>query len=292
MPTDLVSRAGRTARELCWPDLIWSHFSRARYDDFDARIEAAAAAGYAGIGLYNQAWAKMRDAGRTMASIRDALARHQMVLAEIETAVGWWDTSADGEAARLCRHLEQASYELADGLGARYLQAIGPYECPLDQAIEGFAGLCDRAAEHGLLVGIEWLPFTNIYDAADAQAIVEGAGRPNGGYCADIWHHERGAADLEMIRAIGGERIFAVQMNDGPAAPVLDDYKADCLATRVPPGDGAFDCLGFVGLLAEMGVTAPISVEVASTALWAAPVGEAAQAGADGMRRVLAAAGR
>ena len=131
----------------------------------------------------------------------------------------------------------------------RYLQAIGPYEGTVAEAAEAFGALCDRAAAHGLLVGIEWLPYTNIATAADAQAIVEAAGRPNGGYCADIWHHRRGADDESLIRALPGDRVFAVQMNDGPRQPQLDDYKQDCLANRVPPGEGEFDCVGFVRLL-------------------------------------------
>jgi len=71
--------------------------------------------------------------------------------------------------------------------------------------------------------------------------------------------------------------VFAVQMNDGPARPVLDDYKDDCLATRVPPGAGSFDCVGFAQTMTDMGVTAPISLEVCSTELWNMPVEEAAR---------------
>ena len=270
---------------LRWPDLVWSHFSRPRFDDFDGRVRAAAAAGFAGIGLYTQAYGRMRDEGRTATELARVVADHGLVLAEIETARGWWAT--DGPVAAESRLIEELAYELADATGARYLQAIGPYDCPVAQAIDGFGRLCDRAAAHGLLVGIEWLPYTNIATAVDAQAIVEGAGRDNAGYCADIWHHVRGANDTDLLRALPGDRIFAVQMDDGPAEPVFDDYKADCLASRVPPGEGTFDCVGFVRLLTEMGVTAPISVEVASHELWAQPVEHAAKVAADGMRRVL-----
>jgi sugar phosphate isomerase/epimerase len=141
------------------------------------------------------------------------------------------------------------------------------------------------------LVGIEWLPYTNIPDAAAAQRIVRAADRPNGGYCADIWHHRRGADDDTLLRALEPERVFAIQMNDGTLLPELDDYKPDCLANRLPPGDGEFDCAGFVRLLVEMGVDAPISVEVCNTELWQAPIEDAARRSADGMRRVLAEAG-
>lgn len=275
------------ARDLTWPDLVWSHFSRPRFDDFDARVRAAAATGYQGIGLYAQAYGRMREAGRTAAQLTKLVADHGLCIAEVETARGWWAT--EGPPADECRIVEELAYELADAAGVRYLQVIGPYDCSFAQAVEGFGRLCDRAARHGLLVGIEWLPYTNIPTAADAQAIVEAVGRDNAGYCADIWHHTRGANDLDLIRALPAEKIFAVQMNDGPAARILDDYKDDCLASRVPPGEGAFDSVGFVKTLIEMGVTAPISLEVCSHQLWAAPVEDAARASIEGMHRVLAA---
>jgi sugar phosphate isomerase/epimerase len=278
-----------TPAHLRWPDLVWSHFSRPRFDDFDARLRAAAAAGFVGIGLYTRAYERMRDEGRSATDIAAAVAHHGLVLAEVETVSGWWATQ--GPPAEDCLMIEQLAYELADAAGVRYLQAIGPHECSVDQAAHGFAALCDRAAEHGLKVGIEWLPYTNIASAADARRIVEGANRSNGGYCADIWHHVRGANDLDLLRELPGDKIFAVQMNDGPAHPQIDDYKADCLATRLPPGEGSFDCAGFIETLIEIGVTAPISLEVCSSELWAAPVDHAAKVVADGMRRVLSQVG-
>lgn len=279
-------------RELAWPDLVWSHFSRPRFGAFDERVAAAAASGFAGIGLYVHEYARLRDEeGRSPADIAALLDEHGIVVADVEVARGWWAT--EGPERDAAGQLEALAFEMADHFGVRYLQAIGPYDCPFDQAVEGFARLCDEAAEHGLLVGIEWLPYTNIATAADAQAIVRAAGRPNGGYCADIWHHVRGANDLDMIRALEPDRIFAVQMNDGPLRPTDPtlDYKTDCLAYRLPPGDGEFDCVGFIRTMIEMGVTAPISLEVANTAMWEAPIDGVAQAAYDGMVRVLAEAG-
>jgi sugar phosphate isomerase/epimerase len=278
------------ARQLRFSDLVWSHFSRPRFGDFDQRVAAAARAGMAGIGLYVFEYERLRQAERrTPADLRAVLGEHGVVVSDVEVVTGWW--AAEGEEAERCRRIEALAYELADELGARYLQATGPYECGFDEAASGFARLCDRAAEHGLLVGIEWLPYTNIATAADAQAIVRAADRPNGGYCADIWHHTRGANDMSMIRALEPHRIFAVQLNDGTLRPALDDYKADCLANRVPPGEGEFDCVGFVRALREIGADSPISLEVCSTELWDAPADVAARAAADGMRRVLRAAG-
>lgn len=279
-----------TAHQLAWPDLVWDHFSRPRLGGFDERVAAAADAGFAGIGLYLEEYCRLRDEeGRRAADIRRQLEDHGLVLADIET-VRWWCEDG-GVASAECRRLESLAYEMADEIGARYLQAIGPYQCTASDATRAFAALCDRAAAHDLLVGIEWLPFTNIATAADAQVIVEGADRPNAGYCADIWHHKRGANDESMIRALAADRIFAIQMDDGPAKPNLADYKEDCMIFRVPPGEGEFDCVGFVRLLADMGVRAPISLEVCSADLWAAPAAEAARRAADAMRSVLTEAG-
>ena len=278
------------ARQLAFPDLVWSHFSRPRFGEFDARVAAAASAGMAGIGLYVFEYARLRhEEDRSPADIRSLLGRHGIVLADAEVIRGWWATA--GGAREEAERIESLAWEMADEFGIRYLQAIGPYDCSLEQAADGFGALCDRAAEHGVLVGIEPLPYTNIGTATDAQAIVRAAGRANGGYCVDIWHHTRGPNGLEEITALEPERVFAIQMNDGALTPALDDYKIDCLANRVPPGQGEFDCVGFIRALVDMGVTAPISLEVCSTVLWDQPAHAAAQAAADGMREVLRRAG-
>ena len=286
----LVSIVVRRAQDLRWPDLVWSHFSRPRFGGFDERVAAAAAAGFAGIGLYVPEYARLRhEEGRSAADIAALLDDPGLVLADIETLEGW--ASNGGAAAEECRRREELVYEMADELGCRYLQAIGPFDGTVEEAAEAFGALCDRAARHDLLVGIEWLPYTNIANAANASAVVEAADRPNGGYCVDIWHHKRGADDEAMVRALPPDRVFAVQMNDRPAVPQLLDYKADCMINRVVPGDGVFDCVGFVRLLDGMGVRSPLSLEVCSAELWDAPAAEAARRAAEGMRAVLSEAG-
>jgi sugar phosphate isomerase/epimerase len=272
-----------------WGDLIWSHFSRPRFDPIPERINAAAKAGFRGVGLYAHAYGKWTDEGRTVEELRDLLFQNHIALAEIEAMRGWW--AETGPLAEEAQAVERWAFELANSIGARYLQVIGPYECDIDLATKRFGDLCDRAAEVGLLVGIEWLPFTNIATPADAQRIVEGAGRPNGGYCVDIWHHVRGTANLSDVLALDPQRVFSIQMNDGPVVAVDDDYKRDCLANRVVPGAGEFNCAAFLAALHANGVRAPISAEVCSPVMWEAPVERAAQWCADALRSVLRDAG-
>jgi sugar phosphate isomerase/epimerase len=285
----------RTARDLGPSDLVWDYFSRPRGDDTVAKIRAAAAAGYAAIGLYLGAWTAFRENPAELERVDEALAETGIVVANIETLRGWAVPSADPDDDSPFRRQEALAYEMAAHWGCRYVQVIGDADGPLDHAAAGFAALCDRAADHGLLVGLEWVPaMTNIGDATTALQIVTDADRPNGGFCADSWHFTRSTNNLDDLRQLPGDRVFATQWNDGSVqhshTNSAADYLQDCLTNRVAPGDGEFALVDIVRILDAIGSTAPIGIEVCSTALWNGPVDEAARISADGMRKVLAEA--
>ena len=270
-------------RSLRADDLVLSHFSLDRNHPLDDRIHSAGAAGFAGIGLFAGQFIGMREQGFTIAELRDLLDTDGVCLAEIEVLAGWGSASP----ADTYWEFESIVWELVDAFECRYVQAIGSYEGSIAEAAERFGSVCDRAADHGAVVGLEFLPFTNIVDAADALAIVEEADRTNGGVCVDIWHHARGADDLDLIRAIPPELITGVQMSDGPIAPTLSDYRDDCLRHRVPPGDGEFGAVEFVRTMIDLGVDVPWSLEVCNDDVWGHPGADHVQRVADGMRRVL-----
>jgi len=277
----------RSARELGPADLVWDHFSRPRGDDVVARVHAAAAAGYAAIGLFLGAWAALRERPDELDRVDAALEETGLVVANIETLRGWAGAGPEEDL----RRQEALAYEMTDRFGCRYVQVIGDAAGPLDGAAAGFAALCDRAGDHGLLVGLEWVPsMTNIGDASTALRIVTEADRPNGGLCVDSWHFTRSTNDLDDLRAIPGALVVATQWNDGTISPQDPDYYTDTLANRVVPGEGEFSLVDIVRILDGNGSTAPLGIEVCSAALWAAPVEVAARRGADAMRQVLALA--
>ncbi len=270
-------------------DLILSHFSLGRSRPFEERVRAAAEAGFAAMGLYIGEYQRLRAEGARDADLRSVLDHYGMPLVEIEALRGWSATGAD-RAAYL--QTERSVFAMSDALGpGHHVQVIGPYTGTLDDAAEAFAGVCDRAAEHGLAAAIEFLPeMSNIPDAATAMQIVTRAGRANGGICLDCWHHFRGANDDDMLRAIPAERIFTVQFDDGPRQRVDPDYYTDCTRYRDVPGEGEFDLTGFLGLLDELGVRLPLSVEVISTDLLQRPAAEVARRLAGATRAVVASA--
>jgi sugar phosphate isomerase/epimerase len=270
-------------------DLILSHFSLGRFRPFEERVRAAAEAGFAAMGLYVGDYERLRAEGARDADLRAVLGQHGLRVVEIEALRGWSATGAE-RAAYL--QAERSAFAMSDVLGpGHHVQVIGPYSGTLDHAAEAFAGVCDRAAEHGLAAAIEFLPeMSNIPDAATAMQIVTRAGRANGGICLDCWHHFRGANDDDMLRAIPAEAIFTVQLDDGPRQRVDPDYYTDCTRHRNVPGDGEFDLVGFLRLVGEMGVCLPLSVEVISVDLQPRPAGEVARRLAEATRAVVAAA--
>lgn len=246
--------------------LVLSHFSLGRYVDFDLRVRAAAEAGYVGIGLWLGDYRRLRAEGRTDAELRAVLDEYGLRVFEYEALRGWAASGAELQASRAD---EADLFRMAEALGpGGTMQVLGPFPGRVDEAAEALAGVCERAAEHGLRAAIEFLPeMTNIVDARSAWELAEMSGSANAGLCVDSWHHFRGANDLDMIAAVPAERVFVVQVNDGPRLRDDADYYTDCTTNRLPPGDGDLDLTSFVATLEAMGFTLPYSVEVLSADL-------------------------
>lgn len=251
------------------------------------RVAAAAAASVDGIGLNLRAYRRWREDSGTDAELADILGRHGQRLTEHEALHGW---AMGDEHRRRAAADEELAYHLAETFGATYLQAIGPYAGTLADAIDAYGALCDRARVHGLTVGLEFLPFTNIPDLATAATIVEGADRDNGGVCVDAWHFFRGTPDVDALRHLPGDLIANVQLNDGPLEPEDSDYLRDCMTNRRCPGDGEFDLVPFVRAIAETGYRAPVSIEVISHELDRIPPTEATDRMVATTRRLLSKA--
>jgi sugar phosphate isomerase/epimerase len=268
--------------------LVLAHGSL-RKAGFPERVAAAAAAGFDGLGLHAREYGRLRAEGWSDGDIRNTLDEHGIALVEIETAVGW-DDPPDIRPPDGFRR-EELAYALADAVGARHLVAVGSLAGGLRPfATEGFAALCDRAAEHGLLVALEPQACSTIADLATALAIVRDAGRANGGLNLDVWHRTRGDWPADELRSLAPDEVVVIQVDDGPLTPISDDYLDECTRFRSAPGDGEFDVVGFLTGLLATGTTAPVSVEVLSDELDRLPPADAAELLARTTRRVVAAA--
>jgi len=278
-------------------DLVLCSGTLPRRVPFAERLRAASAVGFSSVSLWGRDHAAARAEGLTDADMRSMLDDHGLRVAELDPA-WWWlpgatDVSLPPEfdTEEVFRFGEDDLFAVADALGARSLNAVDIFggSWTIDDAAEAFAGLCTRAGEHGLLVHIEWLPWSRIPDLATARRIVELADRPNGGLNIDAWHLVRSGVTVEELRTVPGDRILGVQLDDGPLEAEADLIDAT-LHHRLLPGAGEFDLAGIVGALVDSGTTAPIGVEVFSDDLHRLGADRAARMASDATRAVLGVA--
>jgi sugar phosphate isomerase/epimerase len=286
-----------SSRALGPHDLIASHYTISGMDvmkparhSFAQRVAAAASAGFAGIGWTPQDYDTCRAAGLSDADLRAILDDHAISAAELEFVSDWAHGGDRGIAAQ---QTEDKMYAMAERFGTRHVN-VGelrpPSEMePLEATAERFAAMCDRAASHGLRVAIEFLPWTGIPDPKTAWEICRIAGRRNGGLLVDSWHYFHSGADAATLRAIAPDQIVAIQIDDAPRMSPAADMLYDTLH-RCAPGEGVFDLAGLIRLLDDIGVQAPISVEIISPQQQERSIEEAARVAYASTAAVLARA--
>jgi sugar phosphate isomerase/epimerase len=275
-------------------DLVCCSGTLPRETPFRDRLAAAAAAGFRGISLWGRDVQAARHDGLSDPELRSMLDDHGLEVAELDPAWWWLPGAADVhippevDPLDVFRYAERDLFAMADAVGARSINAVDVFggDWSVEDAAEAFAGLCARAAEHGLLVHLEWLAWSRIPDLATARRVVELAGAPNGGLNVDAWHLSRAGTTLEELGRVPGSMVLAVQLDDGPARPEPDLMHAT-LHDRMLPGDGEFDLAGLLGVLGEIGSTAPIGVEVFSDGLHATGADRAARQAATATIRLL-----
>lgn len=261
---------------------VLSHFTLAPMFPIEDRVRLAAAHGFTSIGLFVGQFVRLETEGWSISRLKELVDRYGVRISEIEVIPGLGRDGSGGERAIVW---EDAAWRLADAFRCRYLQVIGPGG-ERSVAARAYGSLCDRAADHGLVVGLEFVPFTDVVSVGDARRIVEEADRTNGGVCVDVWHVERGARDLDELADLPGELITGVQVNDGTRDPVESDYYTDCLANRMAPGDGEMRVAEIVKIIRNSGSTVPWSVEVPSRSGWESPDEHVARC-SRGLRRLM-----
>jgi sugar phosphate isomerase/epimerase len=260
--------------------------ARLAFGDF---VSAAADAGFDAITVWPNTWRHaMEKEGLTLAGMRAVLDDAGVVLTDSEGCNDWTPGPAEENRGPRFRASRHDVFGVTTALGGTTVAAIHQSAVPfqLDRDAEAFARLCDDAAEHGLRVAIEFVPFTQVPDAATAWALLETAGRSNSGVVVDTWHHFRRGADAEALARIPADRIFAIQVSDGPRVPPAVDLATQARTARLPPGQGEMDVAAVLVGLAARGVYCPVGPELATEYLTRPPAAVAREL-ADATKSVL-----
>ena len=234
------------------------------FDQLDSSLNATADAGFTGISVWPFT---LGMAGVDASWLVDRLRELQLTHPVAEAAFGWLNTDRDAaaaEMANLCQY--------ADAVGSRELVAVtmAPTLPPVDEVVACFSAMCETAADAGLQVSIEFLPWTGIADLATAWEIVQRADCDNSGIMIDTWHWIRqpGGPNPDLLRQIPSEMLRVVQLCDAAAEPPGGmDTATETMTARLLPGDGAVDFAEVLGIISDVGVEPIWFPEVFSTPL-------------------------
>jgi sugar phosphate isomerase/epimerase len=150
--------------------------------------------------------------------------------------------------------------EAANSIGAKRLSVCGD-DPDRSRLVSNFAELCDLAANFDMGVDLENMGWRTVATFADALAIVEQAGKPNGGALVDALHFCRNGSEPTALGAALGSRIRSVQLCDaGQMAPHSHEGMiAEARSGRLAPGEGV---LPLTAILRAVPEDAAVSVEV------------------------------
>jgi sugar phosphate isomerase/epimerase len=229
--------------------------------DFKDRVEAAARAGFQGIGIWHTDLEHTLQQ-RTLKEMKMILDDNGMKHLELEFLTDWFlDGARRTESDSRKRRLLAAS----EALHAKHVK-IGDFyntPCPMPRLVEAFAALCKEAEDYGATIGFEFMASSMLNNLKDSLTMVETAGAKNGGLIVDIVHVVNIGITYEEVSRIPVQYLINVELNDGtlPGSPGHDP------SARRFCGEGDFDIKGFIECVHKTGYTGPWAVEVFSDEL-------------------------
>jgi sugar phosphate isomerase/epimerase len=275
--------------------VLWEACVRAH--PYEQQLDATVAGGFDALSMPPHVALANAERGLTARQMRTMAQDRGVTLSHLDGGIGFMPvTLPTGASPRLIRRFglpREQVLDLASELGVHCLCTVGLFDQGLyqtDELIEGFAELCDRAAERGMEVTLEPMAFFGMQDFRLAAEVVRAAGRPNAALLFDGWHFTRVGPDLPLLPELHRSGPIDVQLNDGAAEPLGGSVMADSTDHRMFPGEGAFDTIGYLEAIGP-GRFRSLGVEIFSLELDRLPAVEAGRRAGQSLREVAATIG-
>jgi 4-hydroxyphenylpyruvate dioxygenase len=250
--------------------------------DLDEKLAAIAAAGFAGVEIFENDFLSFDgapgDVGRMIADLGLKCVAFQPFRD--------FEGMPEPQRSRAFTRAERKFDVMAD-IGADLLlvcsnvspAAIGG----IDRAADDLRELGEQAQKRGLKIGYEALAWgRHISDHRDAWEVVRRADHPAVGLILDSFHTLSRQLPVDSIRSIPGDRIFLVQVADAPKVEM--DLLSWSRHLRSMPGQGDLPLGDFMAALAATGYDGALSLEIFNDQFRA---GSARNLAADGQRSLI-----
>ncbi|MXY40555.1 MAG: sugar phosphate isomerase/epimerase [Rhodospirillaceae bacterium] len=229
-------------------------------------LETVAVAAQAGCSHVGLRLLGGQPGGGEMPLLLDPALQADLLEAMADTGI----TALDANTARIVPETRVADYipflDAAARLGARHVMASVD-DAERDRSIDNIAGLCELAAERGLTVDLEFVPWMALNDLAAAADMVRACNRDVLGIAVDTLHFHRSGSSVEALALLPRRWFRYAQLCDAPATgtpPSRDRLIHEATKERLLPGAGDID---LAGILRALPGNIPLALEIPQTAL-------------------------
>ncbi|WP_345041043.1 sugar phosphate isomerase/epimerase [Georgenia daeguensis] len=174
--------------------------------NFQQRCEAAAAAGFTGIGISLRQWLTERHRGAGARTIKAILAENGLALTEIE---GPWDWAHQGDM----NEEDALMLELLDAFGPLQVTAVQLAPATGRGIRAGLRRWATLVQERNSVFALEFMPFGQVPNLRCALDVLDAVDGGSVGLLLDTWHVERTGAWSEIHNIPIGS-ICSVQLCD------------------------------------------------------------------------------
>jgi sugar phosphate isomerase/epimerase len=265
---------------------------------FREHLKAAEAGGFTSLAVAPEAYRQAISSGLSAKDMIAMAGDKGVALRHLDTLTDWAPIRVPSEIDAGLRSRFDVSadecFAICEALGLETILAVAGYDkdtVPLESLVDGFGRLCDRAAENGLWVDLEFMPFWGLPDLASAWAIVGPAQRKNAGIMLDTWHFSKGNPDFALLKSLSGECFVSVQVADAMQDQRGATLFEDTVRFRKFPGEGELPIAEILTILYRKGHLRRIGPEVFSDEADALSPEIAGKRSAESLRHVLHGAG-
>lgn len=253
----------------------------------ERQLTAAAAASWAGVGLWMDDIDQARRSGVSLDTVAAQVRGAGLAVEEL-CSIGKWQDCVDADFPAVLAEADRLA-RACKTLGCRVLVAVpSPRRTPAGEAARRFHEVCSVAAAQDVGVALEFFGTAEeVRDIEAARRLVDAAAAHNGGLLLDTFHFLLGGSRPSDLDSLGAEQVLLVHVSDAMDVPrekleTFHDY-------RTFPGEGTIDYSPILQWIERTGYRGPVSLEIWNRDLLRADAAHTARRGRESLRALFAA---